>query len=329
MSLAELPELSSVTAWRASSPERVAEVLHALAASLGEGWRATSTEAVEVTRRHWSTWGAHELEDHYAALATPGSHGGPGIVHAPSGVVFRVIPGGVFSMGFSEAELATLGSPAAREADTSNELSYLDGNAPGAMPAHEVCVRPFLLAAAPATGRQLEALGLEPEALDAEGEPVDRLFSGPDRVTYVDPSEVPTLLDESPLRLPSEAEWEHACRAGTTTPFFWGDARPDRPTALANPLGLVELGNHPELCADFWHSNYQSAPVDGRAWVDDPWLKEGREPRLVSRGGAAGCYPWQECGEWMLLLSAMRGSVSVRDDSLDRQVALRLARTLP
>ena len=181
-------------------------------------------------------------------------------------------------------------------------------------PQHSVTIKPFLISKYPITQAQWrevaalsevrQKLNLRPSRSGGKSHPVNQV-SWHDVVEFCDRLSQKTGHQ---YRLPTEAEWEYACRAGTTTPFHFGetitsnlanyDARqsyrskpqgiyreattPVGSFQVANPFGLFDMhGNVWEWCLDHWHENYDNAPTNG-----DEWLNNSDNQTRVMRGGS-------------------------------------------
>jgi formylglycine-generating enzyme required for sulfatase activity/uncharacterized caspase-like protein len=198
------------------------------------------------------------------------------------------IPGGRFLMGSPETE--------AQRYDNESPQHYVD-------------VPEFWMGKYVVTQQQWQAImGNEPSYFKGKNRPVERV-SWNDATKFCQKLSKKTGRD---YRLPSEAEWEYACRAGTTTPFYFGETitgelanykasetyadEPkgkyrERTTPVGqfppNAFGLYDMhGNVLEWCQDVWHSDYDGAPVDGSAWVNG-----GDSSRRVARGGSWNINP--------------------------------------
>lgn len=191
------------------------------------------------------------------------------------------VPGGTFMMGSSDS-----------------------GGDKSETPLHQVTVPPFYMSKYPITQAQCQAvLGVNPSYTKGENRPVERV-SWYDICVFC--QELSRITGEE-YRLPSEAEWEYACRAGTTTPFYFGETitsdlanyqgnriYASEPKGVyrkqttdvgqfpPNAFGLYDMhGNIWEWCADYYHEDYTYAPSDGSAWIT-----KGKYKVRLLRGGS-------------------------------------------
>jgi formylglycine-generating enzyme required for sulfatase activity len=251
-------------------------------------------------------------------------------LHRRSGVLFHLVPGGETNLGFDDASRDRLRAQyqywdECDESELALDRFFERKRA-------RVTVKPFLFAARPLGSEQLEAFARGEVAPMALGRELPDLRSmaklsadkwalflesfSAGTFTNQDIPEVERALARVGLRLPSEAEREHAARAGTENLFPHGDDIPSVPNVAANRLGIVELGADTEVCADGWVATLEGIPTDGTP-------RPASDERVV-RGGAAACYPWQGCAEWTLLLCAHRASSKSHDGFLVARPVLGL-----
>ena len=197
------------------------------------------------------------------------------------GLEMVYIPGGTFLMGAPQTE---------------------EGSENSERPQHYVNVKPFYMGKYTITQEQWEKVvySCPPVARELNSRPA--YFPGDklpvEQVSWKDAVEFCARLEKKTgqkYRLPGEAEWEYACRAGSAKPFAFGDTITTdvvnyngnytygnapkgefrgRTTPVEafkpNAFGLCDMhGNVWEWCADAWHSNYDGAPNDGSAWMSE------------------------------------------------------------
>ncbi|NER29534.1 MAG: SUMF1/EgtB/PvdO family nonheme iron enzyme [Symploca sp. SIO1C4] len=178
------------------------------------------------------------------------------------------IPRGIFTMGSPDSE-------AGRSDDEG--------------PQHLVKIAPFFMGKYPVTQEQWLVVAEFPQ-VNRSLNPNPSYWKGSnlpvERISWYDAEEFCNRLSQQTgreYRLPTEAEWEYACRAETTTPYHFGEgispelanyknkerATPVGNFQVANNFGLYDMhGNVWEWCTDHWHDNYEGAPLDGSAWLD-------------------------------------------------------------
>jgi formylglycine-generating enzyme required for sulfatase activity len=182
------------------------------------------------------------------------------------------IPAGTFIMGANTGEI---------------------GASQDEYPQHQVNIaEPFYMSKYPITQAQYKAImnGKNPSDTLGDQRPVERI-TWDMAINYCQQLSAKT---SKTYRLPSESEWEYAARAGTQTPFHFGETltytlanyranytygngqigdEPGQTTDVGlyspNAFGLYDIhGNVWEWCQDDWHKNYYSAPTDGNAWLN-------------------------------------------------------------
>jgi formylglycine-generating enzyme required for sulfatase activity/class 3 adenylate cyclase len=181
-------------------------------------------------------------------------------------------------------------------------------------PVRQVTVKPFAMAKFPVSVQEWNACA----AAKACGFTASGKDDAPvTNVSWSDARQYVAWLAETtrkPYRLPSEAEWEYAARGGTQTRYWWGDQfQPgmvnckncsdipavDQPVKVGslkpNPFGLFDMGGGvDQWVEDCWHKNYQGAPADGSAWIENEcpsrvirsgsWRKDSSYARTANRG---------------------------------------------
>jgi len=246
------------------------------------------------------------------------------------GVTMVSLPGGTFMMG-DDAESAQKPSGSS-------------------IPAHAVDVPSFQMAKTEVTVSQykkfLSSIGREGEKkLNDTGFLKHNSVSDDAPVRYIDGQEIDDFIewlnrvDGPGYRLPTESEWEYACRAGNSTDMYCGGNDIDpigwhrensgqkiHPVAKKRPnaFGLYDMsGNAEEWTADCWHQTYEGAPTDGSAREKGP--KDSAQGRglnrckfIVVRGGSVE--QWRN-----------RATATYRDSRFPRalhsETGFRLART--
>lgn len=203
---------------------------------------------------------------------------------------FVNVPGGTFTMGSPDSE---------RRRDDDEQ------------PQRQITIPQFWMSKYPVTQLQYETIMVNnPSYFSGKNLPVERV-SWFDAIKFC---QITSQRLGKEIKLPSEAQWEYSCRAGTTTPFYFGPVitsdlanidgeyshyrYANEPNGIyrekttdvglfpPNAFGLYDMhGNIQEFCQDDYHDDLTKIPNDG-----SPWLDEGKVK--VIRGGSWYDHPW-------------------------------------
>jgi eukaryotic-like serine/threonine-protein kinase len=237
-------------------------------------------------------------------------------VKTPSGIELVLIPAGSFIMGSDHSE---------EDSEEGDER-----------PVHRVRFKySFYMGKYEVTQAQYRAvMGTNPSCAEGDDLPVERI---PWRRAVEFTRRLNAKNDGYVYRLPSESEWEYACRAGTTTDFAFGPSLSsaqanfdgDEPFGDApkgvnrgettpvgsfapNAWGLYDMhGNVMEWCMDAYHDSYEGAPEDG-----SPWVKDDVTGWRILRGGS-----WFSSANGLRSPSRERLDPHVCDESIGFRVA--------
>ncbi|MDF1660453.1 MAG: formylglycine-generating enzyme family protein [Planctomycetota bacterium] len=253
------------------------------ALSCSHQWNLSSPEIQNLAINEVNSRLGALFKHERTALYTCGenSHRIASFRHKPSQLLVQLIPGGRYEMGWDD------------------ELAYHRES-----PVHTVTIPPFLMGQFPVRQSCWATSSL----------PNNARFRGPDHpIERVSFGEVQAFLDHFHWRLPSEAEWEYACRSSATasgnhSEFYWGEefdeaycwhdnnCQSTMPVtehkAQCNSFGLVDMiGNVWEWCADHYQASYDEARSD-----QHPYLIEQSRPSWAQAiRGASWTYPRAFC----------------------------------
>ena len=198
-----------------------------------------------------------------------------------------------------EAGCFEMGSPEGEQGRSSSEG-----------PVRDVCLEGFWMGKYEVTQMQWEQVaGANPSAFNAKKIGAQAANHPVEQVTWEDVKKFISRLNRKvkgeSFRLPSEAEWEYAARAGTSTAYYFGDSAEGIDTYAwfrenskrssqsvgqkgPNQWGLYDMhGNVWEWCADPSHDDYRGAPMDGRVWTE-----RGDKSLRMLRGGSWNSHPF-------------------------------------